>query len=81
MTNLPQNVSSRYTRNLLNNGSNSDFTLLNLSRAHSMVDELVVGYYYRVTIIGTNLKPIESVGATPTQAVQTCLRKHGVTFR
>jgi hypothetical protein len=77
----PQNMTSRYARNLLNNGRNNDFTIVDLQREHTMVDEVLIGYYYTVAITGGNGKKIIAVGATPTQAVTRCLEKHGVTFR
>lgn len=72
----------RYVSNLLQKGRNNEFTIIALTRNHSMVEELVVGYYYLVTVSANGSRiSRDSVGATPLQAVENCLAKHGVKFR
>lgn len=81
MTNLPQNVTSRYTRNLLVKGSNNEFILQDVLRQYHTVDEIVVGQYYDATLVAISSQKKTATGVTPEQAVQRCLRKHGVTFK
>jgi len=78
---IPQNVTSRYARNLLTKGRNSDFVIVTLTRQYHAVEGLTIGHYYSVDIGGGNYPTKEAVGVTPEQAVERCLRKHGVTFR
>ena len=72
----------RYASNLLKKGFNNEFTIQVITRQHSIVEELVVGYYYMAALTnnGTRLQR-DSVGATPLQAVERCLEKHGIAFR
>lgn len=82
MTNTPQNVTSRYTRNLLVKGENNEYIMTTMNHKTNMVDELVIGYYYTAEVItkGPRLTKL-AIGVTPEQAVHRCLEKHGVTFR
>jgi hypothetical protein len=79
---IPQNVTSRYARNLLIKGRNNEFEILDLKRTYSEVDGLTIGIYYTIMIkdLGKGLKK-DAAGVTPEQAVNRCLTKHGVTFR
>ena len=81
MNNLPQNVTSRYARNLLVKGSNNEFELMGLSRQYSMAEDLCVGNYYQIDIKQPGVAVKTAVGVTPEQAVHRCLEKHGVTFK
>jgi hypothetical protein len=81
MTNLPQNVTSRYTRNLLVRGSNNEFVLQDVLRQYHTVDEIVVGQYYDATIVAVPGGKKTATGVTPEQAVHRCLHKWGVTFK
>lgn len=77
---IPQQVTSRYTRNLLVKGTNNEFEIANLKRTYQEVDGITIGHYYIVNIRNENFTK-EAAGATPEQAVTRCLTKHGVTFR
>jgi hypothetical protein len=76
----PQNVTSRYARNLLVKGTNNEFEIIGMKRTYSEVDGLTIGHYYVITVKGEAFTK-ESVGVTPEQAISRCLQKHGVTFR
>ena len=82
MTDTPQNVTSRYARNLLVKGANNEYVIINMYRKTNMVDELIIGYYYstEITAMGKRISHT-AIGVTPEQAVNRCLTKHGVTFR
>ena len=82
MQETPQAVSSRYHRNLLIKGKNNDFEVLYLTRDNNVVDEVVIGIYYKVDVkrLSTGIKQ-QAAGVTPEQAVQRALQKHGVSFR
>ena len=82
MNTPPQQVTSRYARNLLIKGKNNDFEFMTLSRQVSIADEVAVGVYFHVTIesLGRRIKR-DAAGVTIEQAVHRCLEKHGVTFR
>jgi hypothetical protein len=77
----PQQVTSRYTRNLLVKGKNNDYTLLNVLQDVSYVDTVQVGIYYKASIANRLSRGETGVGVTPEQAVQRCLQKFNVTFR
>lgn len=82
MTPTPQNVTSRYTRNLLVKGENNEYVIINMNRKTNMVDELIIGYYYVVEITALGQRTSQTaIGVTPEQAVHRCLTKHGVSFR
>ena len=75
-------VTRRYASNLLGKGTNNDFTLVAMTRRNSVIDNMTVGYYYYITIVANGPRTTqEAAGATPLQAVERCLVKHGVTFR
>jgi hypothetical protein len=78
----PQNVTSRYARNLLVKGLNNEFEILGLKRTYSEVDNLTIGVYYTVIIKDLSKGfTKDAAGVTPEQAVNRCLEKYGVTFR
>jgi hypothetical protein len=77
---IPQNVTSRYARNLLVKGTNNEFEVIGMKRTYSEVDGLTIGHYYNIAIKGPQWTK-EAAGVTPEQAVNRCLTKHGVTFR
>jgi formate dehydrogenase assembly factor FdhD len=82
MTNPPQNVTSRYARNLLVKGENNEYTVVSMMRRTNMIDDFVIGYYYAADIVATGTRVTKmAIGVTPEQAVNRCLVKHGVTFR
>lgn len=76
---IPQNVTSRYVRNLLINGTNDDFELDRVVQMPSTP----IGFHYRATIKqpANDFAEQSAVGASPEQAVHRCLGAHGVTFR
>lgn len=78
--NPPQQVTSRYIRNLLIKGKNNDFKVMTVLAQYAMVDELQVGQYYEARIVKLNIGHV-AMGVTPEQAIARCLEKHGVTFR
>ncbi len=78
--NYPQQVTIRYTHDLLFAGSNNDFWVEEVTRHPHIVDTVVIGQYWMVrlaTIEGT----FTASGATPTQACKKALEHFGVTFR
>lgn len=77
----PQSVTQRYLSNLIHNGRNHEFDIDILIRRSNMVDGTVCGYYFTAKVVSTADILFECSGATPTQAIQRCLEKHGVTFR
>lgn len=81
MSTPPQQVTSRYARNLLVKGENNEFSIRELQREFTQIDNVVVGYYYQVEIKEVTGMNQKAVGVTPEQAVHRCLEKHGVTFR
>jgi hypothetical protein len=82
MTSSPQQVTIRYTGNLIRKGENSNFRLCSLSWEDVTHDDIIVGQYYIATVISTNGENLEEAsGVTPYQAVERALTKHGVTFR
>jgi hypothetical protein len=82
MNKLPQQVTIRYTGNLIRKGENSNFRLCSLSWKDVISDNIIVGQYYIATVITTNGENLkEASGVTPYQAVERALTKHGVTFR
>lgn len=80
MKNPPQNVSERYTNNILRNGSNGLFDLLECNSKDSIVDGIVVGHYFQVHLAAVGSPYATGIGATPSQAVRRALEKFGVTF-
>ena len=81
MNPVPQQVTSRYARNLLVKGKNNEFEIASLSRQYHDIEGLVIGVYYQITIKINDGRKIQGVGVSPEQAVHRCLEKHGVTFR
>lgn len=77
-----QNVTSRYSNRILLLGRNDTFELESLVQKIATVDNLPVGVYFEASIKRTvGFENCAAVGATPRQAVQRSLEKHGVTFR
>jgi hypothetical protein len=76
----PQKVTSRYIRNLLIKGKNNEFEILGMKRDYSMIDGICVGHYFMIDTKGVGGR-FSAAGATPEQALQRALEKHGVTFR
>jgi hypothetical protein len=82
MISPPQQVTVRYTGNLIRKGENSNFRLCSLSWEDVANDGIIVGQYYVAIVISTNGELLkEASGVTPYQAVERALTKHGVTFR
>lgn len=81
MNNLPQQITDRYTRNLLASGRNKTFEIKTITRQYTEADGLCVGTYYDCIVGGNGLSTKNAVGVTPLQALTRCLTKHGVTFR
>lgn len=79
--NPPQQVTSRYVRNLLVKGKNNEFELCSLTRQYHDIEGLCIGIYYQTVIKSTDHFKHVAVGVTCEQAVHRCLEKHGVTFR
>jgi len=79
--NPPQQVTSRYVRNLLIKGLNNDFKVKEIVRLNTQVVNVVVGYYFNVSLTNNVYHTQVASGVTIEQAVHRCLEKHGVTFR
>jgi hypothetical protein len=79
----PQNVSSRYVRNLISEGSNSNFELgLILQKPSRSPSGILCGFYYVAEVKRTTTsEPMSAEGATPEQAVSLALGNFGVTFK
>ncbi len=80
--NLPQNITSRYTRNLLVSGFNNEFLLRGVNNHPLTVGNDIVGHYYSVAI-QLRVQPDTTVdrrGATPEEALVRCLQAFGITF-
>ena len=80
MNPTPQNVTSRYTRNLIIKGQNNEFHLSNIKRESHFIDKVWIANYYVAEVLQGGLSKT-GVGATPEQSVMNCLVKYGVTFR
>jgi hypothetical protein len=80
MINAPQNITSRYTRNLLVKGINNEFHLAMVKRESHFIDKVWIANYFVVELLQGGLSKT-GVGATPEQATMNCLVKYGVTFR
>ena len=78
---IPQQVTSRYVRNLLVKGRNNEFILMDILRMHHEVDSVIIGHYFDATVKSNENQKRTATGVTPEQAVERCLAKHGVTFR
>ena len=79
--NTPQQVTSRYVRNLIFKGVNNEFRFVALTRTGHFIDQVCVGMYYEAIVANNEERKLTAVGVTPEQAVHRCLEKHGVTFR
>lgn len=81
MKTAPQQVTSRYARNLLVKGKNNEYHILKIERKNHMIDGVWIANYYTVEIVSTHGMNETGVGASPENAVNHCLNKLGVTFR
>lgn len=84
MPTQPQAVTERYVSNLIHNGRNKEFDIINIDIHESKSNnEEVVGYYFEVLLRGVNGRVHQqtAAGATIAQATRRALEKHGVTFR
>lgn len=84
MSTSPQAVTERYVSNLLRDGQNAEFRLVNLQIRPWVVDEEACGWYYFCiveTVAGSAGPVKEAVGVTPVVALRNALTKLGVTFR
>lgn len=86
--NLPTAMTDTYATNLLRDGKNDLFDLIELDRkvCHAAEDpDVILSTYYSASVIVTpkDTEPslITGVGPTPRAAVRRALEKHGVTFR
>lgn len=79
--NPPQQVTSRYVRNLLVKGQNNDFVVNAIERFFHQIDNVTIGSYFNATITSSNKHRQTATGVTPEQAIHRCLEKYGVTFR
>jgi len=77
----PQQVTSRYARNLIVRGKNNEYHLLSIKRENTMIDGCWIANYYVAEIVSTHGVAKTAVGPSPENAVNRCLDKHGVTFR
>ena len=78
--NPPQQITNRYVNDLLHHGSNHDFNIEHIERKPNIVNGLVCGEYWEVSIScseGLMLMP----GNTIAQAARRALENLGVTFR
>lgn len=80
--NIPQNITERYTNNLLRNGCNNDFRVMSITIHSSTVGEHHVGFYYKcnLQLLRDQLPSNEAYGATPSEALSRCLTNFGVTY-
>lgn len=79
-----QQLTIRYVRHILTYGSNPRFHLAQLARDISIQDNVVVGSFYRASLIdhaNGDDRQQEAIGTTPEHAVQRALEKFGLTFR
>jgi hypothetical protein len=78
-------LTDRYVRHLLCVGFNHEFEIQLIERELSVIDDLIVGRYYKVLIsdrrLERKLSTYPAVGTTPKQALRRALEKAGVTFR
>lgn len=86
MNNPPQSVTERYVSNLIHNGRNKEFDIKIITQYDAMIEEHIVGVYYRARLLPANVADNGAnvrvgVGATLALAVRNALEQHGVTFR
>jgi len=85
LMNTPQQVTERYTNNLIRNGQNDQFVLsYSRSQRNYAPDRSFLGYMFEARVLpqDSNVSSEDpSFGATPSQAVKNALEKYGVTFR
>jgi hypothetical protein len=79
--NAPQQVTSRYARNLIIKGKNTEFHLLKIERHNHWIDGAWIANYYNAEIVSTNGMSHTAAAPSPEMAVNRALEKHGVTFR
>lgn len=80
---LPSNMTSRYLTNLLHNGTNKNFEIEVIIRDRSMIEDICVGVFYRITVkrpSETTINKLVGIGPTPVCALRHALSKFGVTF-
>ena len=75
----PQNITQRYTNSLLRSGKNNDFSIWSMTQKPNLVKDQVVGHYFEMTVCNGQTT-VQSVGATPEQALERALTDFGVTF-
>jgi hypothetical protein len=79
--NPPQQVTSRYARNLMVKGVNHEFHLLQIKRENHWIDGAWIANYYTAELVASDGMCNTAAAPTPEQAVTRCLSKYGVTFR
>jgi len=79
----PQNVSSRYVRNLICAGSNQNFELDKLEQRIAQTPSgLPCGFYFYAGVKRClTFETYYAEGVTPESAVKRCLENIGVTFK
>lgn len=82
---LPSNLTRRYVLTLCARGENKDFLITGLSRDQTKVDEISVGFHFRVNLFrkGQDMAvcALSGVGLTVEAAVKNALMKFGITFK
>jgi ribosomal protein S6 len=82
MNTAPQQVTERYVTNLINQGRNREFDVVDIRRLWNKVEGVNVGTYYEAYVELSSASHQENgFGATISQAVRNALIKHGVTLR
>lgn len=82
---LPTNLTRRYVLSLCARGENHDFLLTGLIRDQTKVDNIPVGFHFRVNVFrkGSDIavNALSGVGLTVEGAVKNALEKFGIQFK
>jgi hypothetical protein len=78
----PQAVTNRYLNNLLRDGQNNDYAIVQLHAHDNVIGGDVCGTYFKVQIRQRfTISEQTANGVTPEHALRNALEKYGVTFR
>lgn len=82
---LPSNLTRRYILTLCARGENKDFLITGLIRDQTKVDDIHVGFHFRVQLFrkGQDMAvcSLTGVGLTIEACVKNALMKFGITFK
>lgn len=78
---LPEQATKTYVANLLLKGKNDTFEIDRVEQQVQVIDGDAVGFHFEAVVkLTSDFGTKKGYGATPRQAVQRALSKHGVQF-